>query len=320
MEVAESAYVMVPRSAIEQLFNSFSLSHLPQPTLFDPDTFLCEFELACRVDYRLNRLTIRERLRHVKRLLKFLGCHPLQATREDLRRFLELNPAQNAVKALRVLYGRFLESDLASCFRVPQSPPHPIIAPTHEVLRETYDNLDDPELEAAFLVLASSGLRRHELMELTPRQIDMENRIIYPGRKSSAAKFQWITCFNDEAKAALIKLLMNSTNECTDEYITNRYIPIGTPSSKPDERVFTMHKDTLTKKFKRASDGKITPQILRDWFCCEMGRLGVPDRYVDAFCGRVPKAVIGRYYTDYSPERLKEIYDGAGLVVLGGAD
>jgi len=61
---------------------------------------------------------------------------------------------------------------------------------------------------------------------------------------------------------------------------------------------------------------KITPQILREWFACEMGRLGVPDRYVDAFCGRVPRSVLARHYTDFSPEKLKEIYDKANLKVL----
>jgi len=47
-----------------------------------------------------------------------------------------------------------------------------------------------------------------------------------------------------------------------------------------------------------------------------MGRLGVPDRYVDAFCGRVPRSVLARHYTDFSPEKLKEIYDKARLKVL----
>ncbi len=61
---------------------------------------------------------------------------------------------------------------------------------------------------------------------------------------------------------------------------------------------------------------KITPQILRKWFACEMGRLGVPDRYVDAFCGRVPRSILARHYTDFSTEKLKEIYGKANLRVL----
>jgi hypothetical protein len=35
---------------------------------------------------------------------------------------------------------------------------------------------------------------------------------------------------------------------------------------------------------------EISSQALREFFACEMGRLGVPDRYVDAFCGRVPQS------------------------------
>jgi len=53
--------------------------------------------------------------------------------------------------------------------------------------------------------------------------------------------------------------------------------------------------------------------VLRAWFCDEMGRLGVPDRYVDAFYGRSPKSVLARRYSDFLPEKLKEIYEQAGL-------
>jgi len=47
-----------------------------------------------------------------------------------------------------------------------------------------------------------------------------------------------------------------------------------------------------------------------------MGRLGVPDRHVDAFCGRVPRSVLARHYADFNLEKLKEIYDKANLKVL----
>ena len=51
-----------------------------------------------------------------------------------------------------------------------------------------------------------------------------------------------------------------------------------------------------------------------------MGRLGVPGRYVDAFCGLVPQSILARHYTDFSPERLKEIYDQAGLKILSESE
>jgi integrase len=70
------------------------------------------------------------------------------------------------------------------------------------------------------------------------------------------------------------------------------------------------------KEVKEETGIYITPRILREWFCNEMGMLGVQDRYIDAFCGRVPRSILARHYTDYSPERLKRIYDKANLRVL----
>jgi intergrase/recombinase len=47
-----------------------------------------------------------------------------------------------------------------------------------------------------------------------------------------------------------------------------------------------------------------------------MAEQGVQDRYIDTFCGRTPKSILAKHYTDYSPERLKGIYDKANLKVL----
>jgi len=72
----------------------------------------------------------------------------------------------------------------------------------------------------------------------------------------------------------------------------------------------------LWKEAKEKTGLKITPKVLRAWFCDEMGRLGVAERYIDAFCGRVPKSILAKHYTDYSPEKLKAIYDKANIQVL----
>lgn len=60
----------------------------------------------------------------------------------------------------------------------------------------------------------------------------------------------------------------------------------------------------------------MTSQVLREWFCDEMGRKGVPDRYVDAFFGRVPNSVLAKRYSDFAPEKLKEIYENSKLKIL----
>ncbi len=61
---------------------------------------------------------------------------------------------------------------------------------------------------------------------------------------------------------------------------------------------------------------RITPQLLRDWFCDEMGNKGVQDRYIDAFCGRVPKSVLARHYSDFSPEKMRRVYKKAKLKIF----
>jgi intergrase/recombinase len=56
---------------------------------------------------------------------------------------------------------------------------------------------------------------------------------------------------------------------------------------------------------------------LRFWFANEMARLGVPDRFIDAFQGRIPRSILARHYTDFSLENLKAVYEKAGLRVRG---
>ncbi|HID91145.1 TPA: hypothetical protein EYP44_04215 [Candidatus Bathyarchaeota archaeon] len=117
--------------------------------------------------------------------------------------------------------------------------------------------------------------------------------------KDESNKAHWVTFFNRETERAL------------KEYLAER--------KDSDPRLFPMNRRTAIDVFLRGQKRtgiRITAQTLREWFACEMGRLGVPDRYVDAFCGRVPRSVLARHYTDYSPETLREIYDSANLTVL----
>jgi len=115
---------------------------------------------------------------------------------------------------------------------------------------------------------------------------------------ASRTKRCWYSFFNDETKNILEKYL-------------NEY--------EIDDRIFPVKKRVAQKYFdraKRRTGLRINAKTLRQWFCCQMGELGVPDRYIDAFCGRVPRSILARHYTDYSPDRLKRIYDKANLRVL----
>ena len=105
-------------------------------------------------------------------------------------------------------------------------------------------------------------------------------------------KKSWCSFYNEEAETTL-----------------NEYL--ATKKQSRSNRVFPMQRNEVVELWKVAQDKtglNITPQKLRQWFCSEMLRMGVPETYVDAFCGRVPKSVLARHYTDFSPSKLDEIY------------
>ncbi|MDB9252880.1 integrase [Halorubrum ezzemoulense] len=117
--------------------------------------------------------------------------------------------------------------------------------------------------------------------------------------KNSKTEQTWVTFYNDEAAEGF-----------------EAFKPDRDPD---DDRVFQTTKQPLNRKFRHVSEEvgvKITIQKLRRWFATEMSRCGVDAKYIDAFCGRTKSSVLEEYYLDYSPERLKEIYDEAGITVL----
>ena len=68
---------------------------------------------------------------------------------------------------------------------------------------------------------------------------------------------------------------------------------------------FTTSRKTVAHVFKETSTKtgiNMSAQTLRSGFAHEMGIRQMPDRYVDAFCGRVPANVLAKHYSDYSPE------------------
>ncbi|MDH7555469.1 MAG: integrase [Candidatus Methanosuratincola sp.] len=148
-----------------------------------------------------------------------------------------------------------------------------------------------------FVGYAVTGLRRHELLDLRMDQRNQQVRVIIP-QNDPLTKRTYVTFYNEEFEEELtvwIKLKKDS----------DRLFPIR-----------GSHKSTLFRVAHHKTGLHITPQTLRFWFANEMARLGVPDRFIDAFQGRIPRSVLARHYTDYSLENLKQIYDKANLKVL----
>ncbi len=206
------------------------------------------------------------------------------------------------LKALKCYFKRYLKMDLTDSFQFPKQPYYPKRVPTKEQLQEFYKALPTLKEDALFLLYATSGLRKSEILSMRLEDLDLNRRMFIPKVHIGNTKKSWIGFFNEEAKEALMKYLA----KCEKNPQYHRKIRVFNPSKSP----------TMWRVAREKTGLKITPKVLRDWFCCQMGELGVPDRYIDAFCGRVPKSILARHYTDYSPQRLKRIYDKAGLTVL----
>jgi len=241
--------------------------------------------------------------------VKHLERQPLkQITTDDIRNYLKTFDGlsqytySNALKALKVFFRDFMKAGyLVESFRFPSIAYNPIIVPSKKELQIFYGNLETTEECALFLLYATSGLRRNEVLSLLVNDIDFNERMIVPrtGRneRTSRTKRMWVSFFNQEAEKDLMVHLKDNNSP----------------------RIFAIPSSTLAwgwSKISKRIKIHVSPTVLRAWFATEMGELGVQDRYIDAFCGRTPRSILARHYTDYSPERLKRIYDKAGLKVL----
>jgi integrase len=247
------------------------------------------------VDLRRAKRTAYEKVWFIRKLLKTVNKNPNQITREDLRTFLKTLEGysaayyKNALMAIKVFFRDYMEKpELTASFRFPHQPYKPKHIVSREELRRFYSAIETPKEKALFLLYATTGLRRQEILSLKPEDIDFEKRMITPNNHHGETKKSWVSFYNEEAAAAL------------KEYLAQKK-----PSRS--ERLFpmkTMEVKELWDKAQAKTGLNITPQKLRQWFCSEMLRLGVPETYIDAFCGRVPKSVLARHYTDFSPEKL----------------
>jgi integrase len=200
----------------------------------------------------------------------------------------------NYIKAFRVFFKRYLNLPIADSFKIPQANPKPLKVISKEDLQAFYYALPSLQSKTAFLLWATTGRRRDEILSLKLEDIDLDERLIIRKIVRGETKREWVSVFNEEAQESLRQYLNTNPNPLFSyKHIRNAF-----------------------KEAEEATGVKVTPQILREWFCNEMANLGVPDRYIDAFCGRTPKTILAKHYTDYTPQRLKKIYDQANLRVL----
>ena len=270
------------------------------------ETLLTRFREFLKVDLRRSDKTAYEHTYYIKEFLNALPKPIETVTAEDIRQYLKglssISSAQykNVLMALKVFFRDFLKApETVSSFKFPHQVFKPKQIVSKEQLQQFYKCLETPKEKALFLLYATTGLRRDEILSLKLEDIDFEKRMITPDNHRGETKKSWVSFYNEEAEEAL------------KEYLE-------TKKHSRSQRLFPMQRDEVVELWKAAREKtgmSITPRKLRQWFCSEMMRLGVSETYIDAFCGRTPKSVLARHYTDFSPEKLIEIYEKAGLMI-----
>ncbi len=279
------------------------------PAVGDTEKLLNEFREFCRIDLQLSKRTFEDGhvpfvehfLRTVSKPIQSIQAADVRLYLSDLKSEFEAKTYNNHLGALKRFFRDFLQRpDLINTFRFAPVNEKPIIIPRKEDLQRFYGALDEIKYRLLFLLYATSGLRRNEILTLRLEDVDRQRRMITPnGHETGRTKHSWVSFYGAEAE-----LLFN-------EYLMEN----GTMKS----RLFGFEESAVRKAFKRAeakTGVRVTPQQLREWFCNEMGKLGVADRFVDAFCGRLPKSVLARRYSDYNPDNLGQIYGRADIKVL----
>jgi integrase len=206
----------------------------------------------------------------------------------DIKQTKSVSSYANYLKTFKVYYRDFLKQpEIIQDYKFPKQSFKPKFLPSKEEIRIFYNALSD-RYKIIFLALASSGLRINELLSA-----EIIGTMVIPKSHNGQTKQSYISFINDET----ISLLKQYQ---------------GNPFS-----VFYGVVDRTFKKTSKKFGIKIYPHLLRSVFAREMSKAGVQDRYIDAFCGRVPGSVLARHYSDYSPEVLKDIYSKANIKILG---
>ena len=244
---------------------------------------------------------------HLTVLKKFLRFTRGRVTKEKIAEFVAMyrgrpvGTQHNVGKALRRFFRDYLKRpDMLEGIKFNWSAPPPRYqsVPTVEEVREGFCALSRTDQKVVYVLLATTGLRKSEVLALRPEHVVWEYRAVIP-RIDRGTKRTGITFFNHEAEAWLRYYMATERPEDAGPLV-----PIS-------EKGFR-------KIWPRASGRagvKITPQVLRVWFAVQLRMAGVPDSFVDIFQGRAPKSVLARYYTPVGVRELKEVYDRAGLEI-----
>ena len=239
------------------------------------------------------------KIRTFMRDKKTLNDKDVQIYIEKKKQECCLDYVSNIISAFKAYFRDYKGLRFMDGYKHPSSPLKMKQEIEPKIVKAFIETIDNLTVKCVALLLATSGLRKSEVLELKKVDIDRRLRCIIPTCHSGETKHSGISFYNDEAESCL-----------TDYEKT---------SSTKNDKLFCIGHETFLRAWNRArrkTGLNLKPKDLRDFFSQEMGKALIPDRYIDIFQGRAPKGVLAKHYTPQGVKLLREIYDKANLKIL----
>jgi integrase len=268
-----------------------------------------------------------ERLRYLRRALRDLDWElSPERIQEYLAELSEESPnvAGHVAKALKLFIKHVLrDPNLYQAFKTPRAEADLAAEPLRlEDVRAVARAIDWIPAKAYYALLAETGLRPGEVLNARLGDLDLGERMLRIMRIGNT-KRSYVAFFSEGLKS----------------YLEKQYLPYREEFVKSAEpRVRNLLRDTsewrnLLFPFKdsalRASIYDAMEKILgkrfrlydlRAFFASYLSIKGVPGQIIDLLQGRVPPRefqILARHYLAIGVKELRDIYDRAGLSVLG---
>jgi len=283
-------------SDLELIKNNLKIVPNKESKIIDKKSSISEYETFAKMELKLNEKTITN---HLSAISKFLVHSDGNITKDSVKLYLDSNDSDswksNQLKALRRYTRDFLKlGNWINEFEFTKSKAKIKHIPNDEELLEFFENISNDQVRLLFLILHNSGLRIGEVLQISVKNINFEtNMIDVSNVHSGSTKSSWISFV-------------------TQQTITQITQYIKTMNLQNDSSLFSISERTAQQNFKNTSDYTdimLNPHLLRTVFTEKCTIAKIPDKHINAFCGRVSEGMISKHYTDYSPSKLKEQYN-----------
>jgi integrase len=273
--------------------------------------------------------TREERLMYLRRALEDLGWE-LSAERlqEYIAELQEESPhvARHAAVTLKAFIKHVIKDpNLYSAFRTPRVEYGLTAEPlTIEEVKAVARAIEWPPAKAYYALLAETGLRPGEVLNARVQDLDLNERMLKIMKANNTTKRSYIAFFSEKLRDYLREEYLPYRDEFIEAREASVRNLIRERVAEWRNLLFPFKDSTLRAAIYDAMDRALGRRFrlydLRAFYASYMSLKGVPGQLIDLLQGRVPPRefqVLARHYLAVNIRELREVYDRAGLVVLG---